>query len=361
MLKNQENAKSRSDKGYHAVPLPYTGNYRPPKPNLMFIDEQVESESVDVVFNVASSDVKTVESKHESVNVNNNSVYNTVETKPIRKNNFSPPIIKDWNFDDESEVEFKPKVEVKTVRPSIEKIQFVKTVREKVEKGNPQQKEYKEKEVIDSGIACLPNDAIFKGLARTGVLSLEQTKTNQATKIEKLKKRVKKLKGKKKKRTHGLKRLYKGRIAEIDANEDLFLIDETAQDQERIKDQDLFGVHDLDGDEVFVDVTTAENVEQDATVAKSVQVAKPKAKGVTIQEPSEFRTISPLQPSQPPQAKDKGKGIMVEHEKPLKKKDQIALDEEVERKLEVEIKAKMEEEERIAREKNEANREIIKE
>nr|GEV06249.1 hypothetical protein [Tanacetum cinerariifolium] len=188
------------------------------------------------------------------------------------------------------------------------------------------------------------------------VLSLEQTKTNQSAKIEKLKKRVKKLEEKKKKRTHGLKRLYKvglsakvessedeeglgaqedvskqGKIVEIDANEDLFLIDETAQDQERIKDQDLFGVHDLDGDEVFMDVTTGENVEQDATITKSVKeikAAKPKAKGVTIQEPSEFRTTSPPQPSQPPHAKDKGKGIMVEPEKPLKKKDQIALDKE---------------------------------
>nr|GEW11625.1 hypothetical protein [Tanacetum cinerariifolium] len=46
---------------------------------------------------------------------------------------------------------------------------------------------------------------------------------------------------------------------------------------------------------------------------------------------------------------------MVEPEKPLKKKNQIALDEEVERKLEAEMKAKMDEEERIAREKNEAN------
>nr|GFA04162.1 uncharacterized mitochondrial protein AtMg00810-like [Tanacetum cinerariifolium] len=76
------------------------------------------------------------------------------------------------------------------------------------------------------------------------VLSLEQTKTNQATKIEKLKKRVKKLKRKKKKRTH---------------------------DQGRIKDQDLFRVHDLDGDEVFVDVINGENVEQDATVPESVK------------------------------------------------------------------------------------------
>nr|GEU39611.1 putative ribonuclease H-like domain-containing protein [Tanacetum cinerariifolium] len=151
MLENRENVKSRSDKGYHAVPPPYTGNYIPPKPDLTFIDEQVESDSMDVVFNVASSDVKTVESKHESVDVKNKGVYSTIETKHIRNNNFSPPIIEDWNSNDESEVEFIPKVEVKTVRPSIEKIKFVKSAREKVEKGNPHQKEYKEKGVIDSG------------------------------------------------------------------------------------------------------------------------------------------------------------------------------------------------------------------
>nr|GEV66138.1 uncharacterized mitochondrial protein AtMg00810-like [Tanacetum cinerariifolium] len=188
--------------------------------------------------------------------------------------------------------------------------------------------------------------------------------TNQAAEIEKLKKRVKKLEGKKKKRTHGLKRLYKGRIAKIDANEDLFLIDKTTQDQGRIKDQDLFGVHDLDGDEVFVDVTTGKNVEHNATVAESVEgiavattsqiskdeltlaqtlmeikAAKPKAKGVTVQEPSEFRTTLPPQPSQPPHAKDN----------------------EVARNLEAEMKAEIKEEERIEREKNETNRAMIEE
>nr|GEW25713.1 auxilin-like protein [Tanacetum cinerariifolium] len=35
MLENQENVKSRSDKGYHAIPPPYAGNYIPPKPDLM--------------------------------------------------------------------------------------------------------------------------------------------------------------------------------------------------------------------------------------------------------------------------------------------------------------------------------------
>nr|GEU47392.1 hypothetical protein [Tanacetum cinerariifolium] len=195
------------------------------------------------------------------------------------------------------------------------------------------------------------------------VLSLEQTKTNQATEIEKLKKRVKKLEGKKKKkRTHGLKRLYKvelsarvessedeeglgaqedaskqGKIVEIDANKDLFLIDETAQDQRRIKNQNLFKVHDLDGDEVFVDVTTDE-----LTLVQTlmeIKAAKPKAKRVIIQEPNEFRTTSPPQPSQPPQAKDK----------------------EMARKLEAKMKAEIDEEERIARENNEASRAIIKE
>nr|GEW46606.1 putative ribonuclease H-like domain-containing protein [Tanacetum cinerariifolium] len=187
------------------------------------------------------------------------------------------------------------------------------------------------------------------------VLSLEQTKTNQATEIEELKKRVKKLEGKKKKRTHGLKRLYKvGLSARVESSED-------EEDQGRIKDQDLFKVHELDGDEVFVDVTTGENVEQEAITLIEIKAAKPKAKRVRYQEPIEFRTTSPPQQSQPLQAKDKGNGIMVEPEKPLKKKDQIALDEEVARKLEAKMKAEMDEEERIEKEKNEANRAIIEE
>nr|GEV73277.1 hypothetical protein [Tanacetum cinerariifolium] len=46
-------------------------NYIPPKPDLMYIDEQVESESMDVVSTISSSAVKTVESKVESVDVKN--------------------------------------------------------------------------------------------------------------------------------------------------------------------------------------------------------------------------------------------------------------------------------------------------
>ncbi|GKB78968.1 ribonuclease H-like domain-containing protein, partial [Tanacetum coccineum] len=131
MLEYQENDKSKLDKGYHVVPPPYTGNYMPPKPDLMFIDEQVESESIDVVSNDSSSDVKTIESKHETID---KGVFNTVKSNTIRKNNFSPPIIEDWNSDDESEVEFISNFEAKTVKPNTEKIKFVKTAREIVEK-----------------------------------------------------------------------------------------------------------------------------------------------------------------------------------------------------------------------------------
>ncbi|GKA18601.1 hypothetical protein Tco_0698516 [Tanacetum coccineum] len=95
MLEYQENDKSKSNKGYHAVPPPYTVNYMPPKPDLMFMDEKVKSESVNVVSDVTPSYVKTVESKLESFDVKNKGVFNTVEPKTIRKNIFRPPIIKD--------------------------------------------------------------------------------------------------------------------------------------------------------------------------------------------------------------------------------------------------------------------------
>nr|GEV78622.1 hypothetical protein [Tanacetum cinerariifolium] len=91
LLESQENVKSISDKGYHAVPSPYIGNYIPPKPDLMFIDEQLESESVDIVSTISASAIKTI----ESVDVKNKGVYSTIETKPVRKNNFSPPITED--------------------------------------------------------------------------------------------------------------------------------------------------------------------------------------------------------------------------------------------------------------------------
>ncbi|GKA22882.1 hypothetical protein Tco_0708844 [Tanacetum coccineum] len=50
------------------------------------------------------------------------------------KNIFRPPVIEDWDSDDDSEVEFIPIVKDKTVRPSTEKIKFVKFAWETIEK-----------------------------------------------------------------------------------------------------------------------------------------------------------------------------------------------------------------------------------
>ncbi|GJS47690.1 putative ribonuclease H-like domain-containing protein [Tanacetum coccineum] len=106
--------KSGSDKGYHSVPPPLTGNFIPRKPDLTFVDEIVESENLDVTTVVTPSNAKTVENK---------GVSNTVESNAVRMNNTSAPIIEDWNSDDESEIDY-------TVRPNTEKIESVKTVRE---------------------------------------------------------------------------------------------------------------------------------------------------------------------------------------------------------------------------------------
>nr|GEX13438.1 hypothetical protein [Tanacetum cinerariifolium] len=212
------------------------------------------------------------------------------------------------------------------------------------------------------------------------VLNLEEAKIAQAKDIAKLKKRVKKLRKRRKSRPAGLRRLKK-----------------------RVHDADMFGVNDLEGNEVFVDVRekiiekevstadpvtatgevvtaasvkhsvvpttiTTADVDDELTLAKtliSIKAAKPKviliaittprAQGIVFHEQvqAHIPTVSSL--------KDKGKAKMIEPEKPLKKKDQIALDEEVERKLEAEMRAKIEEEERIVREKDEANRAVIKE
>ncbi|GJU80609.1 putative ribonuclease H-like domain-containing protein [Tanacetum coccineum] len=86
MLENQENNKSKSDKGYHVVPPPFTGNFIPFKPDLTFMDEIVESENMDVIhYSIVTS-------------------LSNVEPKTVRKNSFGPPVIEDWNSDDDSEV-----------------------------------------------------------------------------------------------------------------------------------------------------------------------------------------------------------------------------------------------------------------
>ncbi|GJV53543.1 hypothetical protein Tco_1449284 [Tanacetum coccineum] len=87
----------------------------------------------------------------------------------------------------------------------------------------------------------------------------------------------------------------------------------------------------------------------------TVTSVRPRAKGIIFhdqeeQVPASTKTFSSSQ-SQLPQVKDKGKGKIVEPKKPLKKKDQVALDEEMARNLKARMQAKLIEEERLTRQK----------
>nr|GEV94086.1 hypothetical protein [Tanacetum cinerariifolium] len=475
VLENKVNDKYNTCEGYHAVPPPYTGNFMPSKPNLVFADEHVVSESVTSLSDIAKSEVKTSETKLKNV---------------------SAPIIKDRVSDSEDENEIETEylvllrqtssraaISVNTARP-INTIYPRSTVNGAKPSSNvlhkshspvrrtfnqrtaPKNSDLKEKvytakhagfrdqqEMLliispkkldhtclkdltmlilkaDSSTACLPNDTVFKELARMGAKTTAWNKfsstmasaiiclaTNRKFNFSKyiLDNMVKNLEAEVKffmflrfvqvfmnhqlgdmshhrkiyvtpsltkvfanmkregKCYSGIitplfetmmvqapKEMGEGEVAEIDADEDLSLINETAQDQGRMNEEDLFRVNDLDGDEVIVDVTTSENVYQSTKdAAKEVSTADPVTTAGEVVTTEDVEKTSSSQPSQLLQAKDKDKGIMVELEKPLKKKDQIAIDEEVVRKLETEMKAKMEEEERIARVKVKANMVVI--
>ncbi|GJU55926.1 putative ribonuclease H-like domain-containing protein [Tanacetum coccineum] len=168
------------------------------------------------------------------------------------------------------------------------------------------------------------------------VLDLETIKTTQANEIASLKRRVKKLKRRNKSRTYRLKRLYKvGLIARVESSEDEGLGEEDTSKQGRIfdidadeditlvndqDDADMFGVNDLDGNEVIVDnvevvktattisvantilvsaatTTTTTITEVEITLAQELaklKSAKAKADKVVIQEPEQVTTATTL-------------------------------------------------------------------
>ncbi|GKC79376.1 hypothetical protein Tco_1130150 [Tanacetum coccineum] len=173
------------------------------------------------------------------------------------------------------------------------------------------------------------------------VLDLEKTKTTQANKIASLKRRVKKLEKKRSSRTHKLKRLYKvglsarvessrdeedlgedaskqgRRIHDISADEDITLVND---------DNEIFDVDALAGEEVFVAEQSGNVVEEVVDVIDAASIIPVSAATITD---------------------DKGKRIMIEEPvveqlKPMKRLEQMRLDEELSFKLQ----AKEEEEKR---------------
>ncbi|GJY43193.1 putative ribonuclease H-like domain-containing protein [Tanacetum coccineum] len=148
-------------------------------------------------------------------------------------------------------------------------------------------------------------------------------------------------------RTHKFKRLYKvgvtrrveslddeslgaqedaskqgrSRIESIDKDDEVTLV-ETQRRNDENDDNLMFDIGVFDGDEIVVE--TEEPVINAATTTKEHVES----------------TITTTVPSQ--KSKDKGKAIMIEPEKPLKKKDQIKLDEELAREIKDEEQAESE-------------------
>ncbi|GKB63611.1 retrotransposon protein, putative, ty1-copia subclass, partial [Tanacetum coccineum] len=95
-------------------------------------------------------------------------------------------------------------------------------------------------------------------------------------------------------------------------------------------------------------ITTTTTTVADESTTTTAPSTIPKAKSITFRDPCESTTRTTSTPT-PSNIKDKGKAKMIEPEKPLKKKEQIRLDEE----LALKLQAKEEEQVRLVREKAE--------
>nr|GEW78364.1 putative ribonuclease H-like domain-containing protein [Tanacetum cinerariifolium] len=181
---------------------------------------------------------------------------------------------------------------------------------------------------------------------------LEYDKVAQALEITKLKRRVKKL-----------EKGNKGRmIVEMDKDDVVVLIDDKEEDK-KVEETKEDETEPAQVQEVVDVVTTAKLITEGVTVASEtvtdasiiIPTAEPQVpaatlsaaparvaaapskrrKGVVIKDPEEDSTTSTIIPET--KSKDKGKGILVEEPKPLKKKQQIEMDEEYARKLHAEL------------------------
>nr|GEW58897.1 putative ribonuclease H-like domain-containing protein [Tanacetum cinerariifolium] len=207
------------------------------------------------------------------------------------------------------------------------------------------------------------------------VENLEHDNAAQKLEIIKPQARVKRLERANKVKSSKFRRLMKvgasRRVESSDDIKDVFnqgrMIDDLDKDEgiELLKDADIAktkGRHaaeqakkqaeiyylDLDHSSKVLNVVTAAS--QVSAASATISAAKPsipaaalivvaaytkRRKGVIIRDPE--KELSSKTPAETPKVKDKGKGILIETPKPMKKKDQIELDAEYARKLHEEI------------------------
>ncbi|GKD68524.1 hypothetical protein Tco_1322614, partial [Tanacetum coccineum] len=278
-------------------------------------------------------------------------------SKVVRKSDDSP-IIEDWVSNSEEENVSQTKTKKKTIKPNIAKIEFgkpkqqEKTARKTV-KQVPQHSGLI-KHVADEAIHKELGDSLVRAATTASRLEAEQDSArvessgDEEDLVEDASKQGR-------------------RINAIDADEDITLGNDDV-------DKEMFDVDALNGEEVFVAgqnenaveeivdaaqvstaATTVTITTKEVTLAQALanlKITKPKAKGIAFREPGESTTtIFSQQLQEKGLSQDKEKGTLVEPEKPLKKKDQLKLDEEIALKLQ----AKIDEDERITRAEEEKN------
>ncbi|GJS29988.1 hypothetical protein Tco_0490608, partial [Tanacetum coccineum] len=186
------------------------------------------------------------------------------------------------------------------------------------------------------------------------VLDLEKSKTAQAKEIASLKKRVKQLEKKRKLRTPGLKRLRKfGSTSRVESSNDVSLGDQedASKHERKIANLDADAevtlvdeTHEMNDDNLMFDIVSAADLvtavgEVVTTASASVKIPDELTLAQTLIEikttkPKPITTIVTTITSVRPRAK----GIIFHDQEeqpeiPLKKKDQVALDEEMARYL----------------------------
>ncbi|GKE88341.1 hypothetical protein Tco_1565816, partial [Tanacetum coccineum] len=149
-----------------------------------------------------------------------------------------------------------------------------------------------------------------------------------------------------------------GRIADIDVDAGINLVSTHFN-----ANTDMYGVHDLVGDEVVVEsevaikaastilvsaATTTITVITDDEITLAKALAELKSAKLPTITAATIITVASTRPKA--KGLDNGKGIMVEEPLKIKKKDQISFDEQET----IRLQAEFDEEERLTREKDEA-------
>ncbi|GJU69034.1 hypothetical protein Tco_1255293 [Tanacetum coccineum] len=186
---------------------------------------------------------------------------------------------------------------------------------------------------------------------------MENTKTSQAAEITKLKERVKKLERRNKSRTPGLKRFRKvGRTARIESSKDEDLGDQEDASKQGRKIADL----DADAEITLVDEAQGRNDdylmfdigvfdEQEVEVEKAVSTAEVttvNATTITVDELNLAQTLIEIKAAKP-------KAVTTAATTTKTAKDQILINEEIAQKIQAQLNAKLEEEEKLAKQREE--------